>query len=186
MTSRSRYPTQPHRSGEPYRLAVSGIYSRLAATALKLNIETSRPPVGAAEPYAGPADLARDLDVLHASLVANNSLVIARGRLRHLRRAVDCFGFHLATLDIAYFEQHRSGEIMSRSTNDLLQVRLLLGFGVLNMVNVVFAFASALQIMLRISGRLTLVSFVMPSSSARTFDCSISTAELSRSTVPRP
>jgi phosphoenolpyruvate carboxylase len=90
----------PHRSGEPYRLAVSGIYARLAATALKLNIETSRPPVGAAEPYAGPADLARDLDVLHASLVANNSLVIARGRLRHLRRAVDCFGFHLATLDM--------------------------------------------------------------------------------------
>jgi len=26
--------------------------------------------------------------------------VIARGRLRHLRRAVDCFGFHLASLDM--------------------------------------------------------------------------------------
>ncbi|MFX7156064.1 phosphoenolpyruvate carboxylase, partial [Acinetobacter baumannii] len=26
--------------------------------------------------------------------------VIARGRLRLLRRAVDCFGFHLASLDI--------------------------------------------------------------------------------------
>lgn len=90
----------PHRSGEPYRLAVSGIYARLAATALKLKIETSRPPVGDAAPYAGPDELARDLDVLHASLVANNSLVIARGRLRHLRRAVDCFGFHLAALDM--------------------------------------------------------------------------------------
>jgi len=90
----------PHRSGEPYRLAVSGIYARLAATALKLKIETSRPPVGNAEAYAGPDELARDLDVLHASLVANNSLVIARGRLRHLRRAVDCFGFHLAALDM--------------------------------------------------------------------------------------
>jgi phosphoenolpyruvate carboxylase len=81
-------------------LAVSGIYARLAATALKLKIETSRPPVGNAEAYAGPDELARDLDVLHASLVANNSLVIARGRLRHLRRAVDCFGFHLAALDM--------------------------------------------------------------------------------------
>lgn len=90
----------PHRAGEPYRLAVSGIYARLAATARKLEIETSRPPVGDAAPYAGPDELARDLDVLHASLVANNSLVIARGRLRHLRRAVDCFGFHLATLDM--------------------------------------------------------------------------------------
>jgi phosphoenolpyruvate carboxylase len=90
----------PHRRGEPYRLAVSGIYARLAATALKLRIETSRPPVGDAEAYAGADELARDLDVLHASLVANNSLVIARGRLRHLRRAVDCFGFHLAALDM--------------------------------------------------------------------------------------
>ncbi len=55
---------------------------------------------GDAAAYAGPDELARDLDVLHASLVANNSLVIARGRLRHLRRAVDCFGFHLAALDM--------------------------------------------------------------------------------------
>ena len=90
----------PHRSGEPYRLAVSGIYARLAATAQKLRIETSRPPVGNAKAYDTPQELRRDLDVLHASLVANNSLVIARGRLRHLRRAVDCFGFHLAALDM--------------------------------------------------------------------------------------
>ena len=38
--------------------------------------------------------------MLHRSLIANNSGVIARGRLRLLRRAVDCFGFHLASLDI--------------------------------------------------------------------------------------
>ena len=41
-----------------------------------------------------------DLDMLDRSLIANNSGVIARGRLRLLRRAVDCFGFHLARLDI--------------------------------------------------------------------------------------
>ena len=38
--------------------------------------------------------------MLDRSLIANNSGVIARGRLRQLRRAVDCFGFHLARLDI--------------------------------------------------------------------------------------
>src|SRR6266700_4372963 len=43
--------TSPHRSGELYRLAVSGIYARLTATALKLDVETTRPPVGAAAPY---------------------------------------------------------------------------------------------------------------------------------------
>ncbi|MGJ4929594.1 phosphoenolpyruvate carboxylase [Bradyrhizobium sp. HKCCYLS2038] len=92
--------TSPHRSGEPYRLAVSGIYARLAATAKKLGIQISRLPVAAVEPYHSVKELQDDLDVLHRSLIANNAEVIARGRLRMLRRAVDCFGFHLARLDI--------------------------------------------------------------------------------------
>src|SRR5450432_530672 len=92
--------SSPHRSGELYRLAVSGVYARLTATALKLDVETIRQPVGAAAPYDSVKELKADLDVLHRSLVSNNSGVIARGRLRHLRRAVDCFGFHLANLDM--------------------------------------------------------------------------------------
>jgi phosphoenolpyruvate carboxylase len=92
--------TSPHRSGEPYRLAVSGIYARLTATALKLDVETTRQPVGAATPYVNVKEFKADLDILDRSLIANNSGVIARGRLRLLRRAVDCFGFHLARLDM--------------------------------------------------------------------------------------
>ena len=92
--------TSPHRSGEPYRLAVSGIYARLTATALKLDVETMRQPVGEAAPYANAAEFKADLDILDRSLIANNSRVIARGRLRLLRRAADCFGFHLASLDM--------------------------------------------------------------------------------------
>jgi phosphoenolpyruvate carboxylase len=100
LAERSPDPS-PHRSGEPYRLAVSGIYARLAATALKLKIETTRRlPVGEAAPYTSVQEFKADLDVLDRSLIANNSRVIARGRLRLLRRAVDCFGFHLANLDI--------------------------------------------------------------------------------------
>jgi len=90
----------PHRSGEPYRLAVSGIYARLTATAAGLDVETTRAPVGEAAAYANVAEFKSDLDILYRSLISNNSRVIARGRLRHLRRAVDCFGFHLASLDI--------------------------------------------------------------------------------------
>ena len=92
--------TSPHRSGEPYRLAVSGIYARLTATAEKLRVEITRRPVGKGEPYGSVRELQADLDVLHRSLISNNARVIARGRLRLLRRAVDCFGFHLARLDI--------------------------------------------------------------------------------------
>ena len=67
----------------------------------------------------------------------------------------------LHRLGTAFYRTMSAGEIMSRSTGDLQQVRLLLGFGVLNVVNVTLAFASALQVMLRVSLKLSLVSFVM-------------------------
>jgi phosphoenolpyruvate carboxylase len=92
--------TSLHRRGEPYRLAVSGVYARLSATAEKLDVAVVRRPVGEAAPYASVAEFQTDLDILYRSLMSNNTQVIARGRLRLLRRAVDCFGFHLARLDM--------------------------------------------------------------------------------------
>jgi ATP-binding cassette, subfamily B, multidrug efflux pump len=67
----------------------------------------------------------------------------------------------LHRLGTAFYRTMSAGEIMSRSTGDLQQVRLLLGFGILNVINVTFAFASALQVMVHVSTKLTLVSFVM-------------------------
>jgi len=110
----------PHRRGEPYRLAISGIYARLAATAVQLgSVGTERPPVGKAAPYRDAAEFRADLDVIHASLVANNSAVIARGRLRLLRRALDCFGFYLASLDIrqnSAVHERTVGEFIATAT----------------------------------------------------------------------
>jgi ATP-binding cassette, subfamily B, multidrug efflux pump len=68
--------------------------------------------------------------------------------------------YRLHQLGAAFYRKMSAGEIMSRATNDLAQVRMLFGFGILNIVNVLFAFGSALQVMVRISGKLTLVSFV--------------------------
>ena len=67
----------------------------------------------------------------------------------------------LHRLGTAFYRTMSAGEIMSRSTGDLQQVRLLLGFGILNVINVTLAFASALQVMVKVSPKLTLVSFVM-------------------------
>ena len=61
----------------------------------------------------------------------------------------------LHKLGTAFYRRMSAGEIMSRATNDLQQVRLLYGFGVLNIINVVFAFGSTLQVMLTISPRLS-------------------------------
>jgi ATP-binding cassette subfamily B protein len=67
---------------------------------------------------------------------------------------------HLHKLGPAFFRKMPTGDIMSRATSDLQQVRLLLGFGVLNVVNSVLAFSSALYVMVRMSGKLTLASLV--------------------------
>ncbi|HEY9191892.1 MAG TPA: phosphoenolpyruvate carboxylase [Methyloversatilis sp.] len=91
----------PHREDELYRRALAGIYARLAATARTLDQhEALWKAAGEADPYASAAEFVRDLDVIHDSLVANKSRLLARGRLRRLRRAARVFGFHLAVLDL--------------------------------------------------------------------------------------
>ncbi|HEX5658696.1 MAG TPA: ABC transporter ATP-binding protein, partial [Polyangiales bacterium] len=66
----------------------------------------------------------------------------------------------LHRLGAAFFARNRAGDIMSRATNDLGQVRLLLGFGSMNLVNAVIAYVSALALMLTISPQLTLWALV--------------------------
>jgi ATP-binding cassette subfamily B multidrug efflux pump len=60
-----------------------------------------------------------------------------------------------------FFRSMPTGEIMSRATNDLTQVRLLLGFGVLNVMASFAALVSAVYVMASISVRLTVASFAM-------------------------
>jgi phosphoenolpyruvate carboxylase len=91
----------PHREIEPYRRALVLIYARLAARQEEIN-KTPPPlkPVARVAPYASSDELKADLGLIHASLIENHSAPLARGRLRKLIRAVDCFGFHLARLDL--------------------------------------------------------------------------------------
>jgi phosphoenolpyruvate carboxylase len=98
----SRSPdASPHRQAEPYRRAISGMYARLAATQTRLNNSTpSLEPIGKADPYSSASEFAHDLWIIHDSLEQNGSGTLTKGRLRTLRRAIDCFGFHLARLDL--------------------------------------------------------------------------------------
>jgi len=91
----------PHRQLEPYRRAIVGVYGRLAATAReKANVEAPLPPLDNAVAYQNVSEFAQDLKTIYESLEANGSAALAHGRLRHLRRAVDVFGFHLASIDL--------------------------------------------------------------------------------------
>jgi phosphoenolpyruvate carboxylase len=89
------------RVDEPYRDALANIYARLAATARDLvGLAAEPPPVTVAAPYATAEAYLEHLDVIDRSLRSHGSARIADGRLHALRRAVQVFGFHLATLDM--------------------------------------------------------------------------------------
>ncbi len=60
----------------------------------------------------------------------------------------------------SFFQRHRTGDIMARSTNDLNAVRQLLGPAIMYSANTVVFIAFALPFMIRISPKLTLLAFL--------------------------
>ena len=90
-----------HRKDEPYRRALIGLYARLAATLQQLTgTEALRHAVAPQDPYASPEALLADLQVIERSLVSHHAAALIGPRLAPLMRAVQVFGFHLATLDL--------------------------------------------------------------------------------------
>ena len=93
--------TNAHRQDEPYRRALTGIYARLAGTLLALTGgEAARHAVAPQAPYANAGEFLADLKTIDTSLVAHHGAALTRARLRPLMRAVEVFGFHLATIDL--------------------------------------------------------------------------------------
>jgi ATP-binding cassette subfamily B protein len=70
------------------------------------------------------------------------------------------FFAHLETLPLSYFQTHRTGDLMSRATNDLSAVRMMIGPSVMYSANTLLAFVVALILMVSIDARLTLLSLI--------------------------
>ncbi len=93
--------TSVHRQDEPYRRALIGMYSRLAATLETLSgAEALRHAVAPQRPYGDAAEFLHDLQTIAESLAAHHGQALIGPRLAPLQRAVQVFGFHLATLDL--------------------------------------------------------------------------------------
>lgn len=107
------------RLDEPYRRAISGIYARLAATYdARTGQAPPRPSTLKGEPYDSPADLRRDLVTLAQGLASEGDGALATGgALGRLIRAVETFGFHLATLDM-----RQNSDVHQRVVAELLKV----------------------------------------------------------------
>ena len=112
---------------------------------------------------------AADLDTVrsHALTVAGLACIVAVTRTYSRTRIFDVgrdieFDLRAAILrklqelGPSFFQRMTTGETMSRSINDLAQVRALVGFGSLNLVNSFLAYAVALGFMLSMSVELTL------------------------------
>ena len=113
--------TNEHRQDEPYRLALTGIYARLAATLQALSGgEAARHAVAPQNAYANPADFLAQLRTIDASLQAHHGAALALERLHPLIRAVEVFGFHLATVDL-----RQSSDQHERVVAELLAVARL-------------------------------------------------------------
>ncbi|WP_298232020.1 phosphoenolpyruvate carboxylase [uncultured Azohydromonas sp.] len=91
----------PHREDEPYRRALTGMYARLAATLFELTgTEALRHAVAPQNPYLSADEFLADLRVIEASLKTHHAEALIAPRLAPLMRAVQVFGFHLATVDL--------------------------------------------------------------------------------------
>ena len=90
-----------HRMDEPYRRALTGIYSRLAATLKDLTGgDAARHAVPPQNPYQSAQEFLGDLQIIEGSLRSHSAEALINQRLRALIRAVEVFGFHLATVDL--------------------------------------------------------------------------------------
>jgi len=98
----------PHRTDEPYRRALIGIYTRLGASArvrlgegvVPLRSAGPGAPKIRATPYDDSSEFVRDLHVLIDSLTEHHGASLATPRLSPLTRAAEVFGFHLASIDL--------------------------------------------------------------------------------------
>ena len=106
----------PFRADEPYRRALRGMYSRLAATAAaSLGEVPGMPPISDLAAYTTPDELVRDLSIVEASLRSHGAGALADTYVAPAREAVSCFGFHLCSLDL-----RQNSDVHERTVGELL------------------------------------------------------------------
>lgn len=122
---------------------------------MKLAVEGLQHPASARfSPVACAMSIAL-LAVLHCiTRIFSRTLVLNAARIIEFRIRDDLFR-RLLLLDQNYFSTSRTGDILSRFSNDLTNVRMLTGFGVMSAMNTLIIYTAAVSLMLRIHPWLT-------------------------------
>ena len=103
--------------------------------------------------------------ILGVSLVSGAFLFLQRRILIGMSRHIEYdlrrdFYAHLVDQPLSFFQDHRTGDLMARATNDLAAVRQLAGPMIMYSLQTIFVVIIILPLMLRISVRLTLLLFL--------------------------
>lgn len=117
-----------------------------------------------------PGATPRILFVYAAWIIVINALNgVARYGMRQMLNGVsrriendvrDDFFAHLLRLDASFYGSTRTGDLMSRATNDTQAVRMAVGPGIMYLVNTTVTTVLSLVFMLRYSTRLTAIAIV--------------------------
>lgn len=105
------------------------------------------------------------LKILALSIISGIFLFLQRRILINMSRHVEYdlrrdFYAHLVDQPLAFFHEHRTGDLMARATNDLAAVRQLAGPMIMYTLQTIFVVVLVLPLMFRISMRLTLLLFI--------------------------
>ena len=158
-----------------YRFAVGAVFlvlttaiNLIAPWVLKLAIDHLTTHMGLTGIDVGPNGPA--LGFYAGSLVG---IAIAGGFCRFFMRRIiigasreierdlrNDFFSHLQRLPLVYFQANRTGDLMSRATNDLAAVRMMVGPAIMYSATTTITFTVALGLMLSISPSLTLYALI--------------------------
>lgn len=122
---------------------------------MKLAIEALQHPLGSRLPAAACAGGIIALALIHCiTRILSRTLILNAARIIEFRIRDNLFN-HLTRLDLSYFSTSRSGDMLSRFSNDLTNVRMLTGFGLMSLINTFLIYCSAVTMMFRIHPGLT-------------------------------
>lgn len=147
---------------------------------LKVAVDGLQQPAAARFSAAQAALLIALAAVCYAVVrIFSRTVILHAARLLEFRIREALFG-HLMLLDPGFFTRERTGDILSRFSNDLTNLRMLTGFGAMSVLNTVIIYLAALWLMVDINPWLTvtavaplpLMVLAVRSMSGRIFDVS--------------
>jgi len=95
------------------------------------------------------------------ALVRSGWRILLMGAARDLERGIrDDLYAHMLSLDTAYYDKTRAGDIMAHATSDIVHVRMAFGFGIIALVDTLLLGSACIGIMVWTSPRLAVLCLI--------------------------